>query len=138
MNKTQWLSRLLVLGAMLEIPVGLALLAAPSPLASLLLGAPLSGTGLVVARLAGGGILGLGLACWFARSTPTSPAGLGVAGSLLAYNIVACGTLALALPPGGTRMLTLAVAVTHGLIAAGLCFALITRVRPVAGLASTK
>jgi hypothetical protein len=131
MNKAQWLSRLLVVGAVLEIPVGLALLAAPSSLSSLLLGAPLTGAGLVVARLAGGGLLALGLACWFARLTPTAPAGLGVAGSLLTYNIVACLTLALALPALGSRALALGAAVAHGLLAIGLCIALVARRRHV-------
>ncbi|HYJ41384.1 MAG TPA: hypothetical protein VEW08_11370 [Steroidobacteraceae bacterium] len=125
MNKTKSISLLLAIGAVLEIPVGLGLLIAPSPLATLLLGAPLTGAGLVVARLAGGGLLALGIACWFARSTPTAPASLGVAGALLIYNIVACVTLALALPPDlPGYALTLGVTVLHGLVAAGLLAAL--------------
>lgn len=129
MNTNTWLSRLLVIGAVLEIPVGLGLLAVPSPLASVLLGAPLSGTGLVVARLAGGGLLGLGIACWFARSTPTAAAGLGVAVALLIYNAVACITLALVPPGQGSRVLILGVAVLHGLLAAGLLGVLLRRDR---------
>lgn len=129
MSKSKWLSRLLEIGAFLEIPVGLGLLIAPSPLASLLLGAPLSGAGLVVARLAGGGILGLGIACWFARSTPSDRAGLGVVIALLIYNVVACIALFLAPAGQGTRALTLAIAVLHGLLAAGLLGALIARDR---------
>jgi len=129
MNSTKWLSRLLEIGAVLEVPVGVVLLAVPSPLASLLLGAPLSGTGLVVARLAGGALLGLGIACWFARSTPTARAGLGVAGALLTYNAVACVTLALAAPGPGSRTLTLGAAVLHGLLAAGLLGTLLMRDR---------
>jgi hypothetical protein len=129
MNENQWLSRLLAIGAVLEIPVGLGLLAIPSPLATVLLGAPLSGTGLVVARLAGGGLLALGIACWFARSTPTTQAGLGVAGGLLTYNIVACVTLVLASPGSGSGALTLGAAVVHGLLAAGLLVALLARDR---------
>lgn len=129
MNENSWLSRLLGIGAVLEIPVGLGLLAIPSPLVSLLLGAPLSGTALVVARLAGGGLLALGIACWFARSTPTTRAGLGVAGALLTYNIVACVTLALAPPGPGSRTLSLGAAVLHGLLAAGLLGALVVRDR---------
>lgn len=46
----KWLSRLLGIGAVLEIPVGIGLLAMPSSLASLLLGAPLTEAGVVVAR----------------------------------------------------------------------------------------
>jgi hypothetical protein len=129
MNQSKWLSRFLAIGAVLEIPVGLGLLAAPSPIASLLLGAPLSGAGLVVARLAGGGLLGLGIACWLARSTPTVPAGLGVASALLTYNIVACVTLVLALSGPGNQALLLGAAVLHGLLAAGLLGALFSRDR---------
>jgi hypothetical protein len=129
MNGTKWLSRLLGIGAVLEIPVGLGLLAMPSPLVALLLGAPLSGAGLVVARLAGGGLFALGIACWFARSTPTLRASLGVAGALLSYNIIACVTLVLAPPGPASRALSLGAAVLHGLLAAGLLAALVVRDR---------
>jgi hypothetical protein len=101
----------------------------PSPLVALLLGAPLSGAGLVVARLAGGGLFALGIACWFARSTPTLRASLGVAGALLSYNIIACVTLVLAPPSPDSRALSLGAAVLHGLLAAGLLAALVVRDR---------
>ena len=128
MNRTKWLPLLLGIGAALEVPVGLGLLIAPSALATLLLGAPLSGAGLVVARLAGGGLFALGVACWFARSTPTLRASLGVAGALLIYNIVACITLVLALTPGSeSYALTLGAAILHGLLSAGLLGAFATR-----------
>ena len=71
----------------------------------------------------------MGIACWFARSTPTVPASLGVAGALLIYNIVACVTLALALPVPGSQALTLGAAILHGLMAAGLLVALAGRDR---------
>jgi hypothetical protein len=132
MNEAKWLSRLLGIGAVLEIPVGLGLLVVPSPLASLLLGAPLSDSGLIVARLAGGGLLALGIACWFARSASTSRAGLGVAIGLLVYNIVACVTLVLAQPGTGSRALLLGVAALHGLLAAGLLGALVRKGSPSA------
>lgn len=128
-SESRWLPRLLAIGAVLEIPVGLGLLAIPSPLSSLLLGEPLSGAGLIVARLAGGGLLALGIACWFARSTPIGPAGLGVAAALLTYNIVACVTLFLAAPSPGGRALSLGAALLHGALAIGLTVALVTRGR---------
>jgi hypothetical protein len=129
MNESRSLSYLLGIGTALEVPVGLGLLAIPSPLALLLLGAPLSGAGLVVARLAGGGLLALGVACWFARSTPITRAGLGVAGAFLIYNIVACVTLAIGTPGSGSGALALGAAVLHGLLAAALSGALIARNR---------
>jgi hypothetical protein len=102
---------------------------APSPLVSLLLGAPLTGTGLVAARLAGGGLLALGIACWFARSTPTARSSVGVAVAFLIYNLVACVTLALATPVPVGRFLPLAASALHALLALGLLVALVARNR---------
>ena len=79
MNGNVWLKRLLTVGAGLEGLAGLGLLVAPSALVALLLGSALEANGIVVARLAGGGLLGLGVACWSARNTPSAPAALGVA-----------------------------------------------------------
>jgi len=129
MNASTWLSRLLALGAVLEIPVALGLLIVPSALSTLLLGASLSGAGLIVARLGGGGLLALGIACWCARSTPTVRASLGVAAALLTYNAIACVTLVLVPPGPGSRALLLSVAVLHGLLAAGLLGALMVSAR---------
>jgi hypothetical protein len=112
------LGRLLTAGAVLETPVGLGLLVAPSTLAEILLGAPLSGPGLAVARLGGGGLLALGIACWFARGTPSTAASLGVARAFLAYNIVACGVLFAAYPPLPGGAAALGAAILHGALAA--------------------
>ena len=98
MKATAWLSGLLGLGAVLETLAGLSLLIAPSLLVSLLLGSPLPVTGLVIARIAGGGLLALGIACGYARATPIARVSLGVAAGLFTYNIVACATLVLAQP----------------------------------------
>jgi len=129
MNATMWLSRLIGTGAVLEVPTGLGLLAVPSSISTLLLGAPLSGPGLVVARIAGGGLLALGIACWFARSTPISRAGLGVAGAFLTYNVVVCVTLFAALLGPGSNALLLSVAVLHGLLGTGLLIVLVACAR---------
>ena len=80
MTASVLLERILTVGAVLEAAVGLGLLLAPSTLAELLLRAPLDGAGPIVARLGGGGLLALGTACWFARRTPSTAAGLGDAG----------------------------------------------------------
>ena len=99
MSASAWLGFILTAGAVLEISVGLGLLLVPTVIAELLLRAPLDGTGLVIARLAGGGLLAVGLACWAVRRTPTTPAGLGVCRAFLAYNVVACAVLVRAYPP---------------------------------------
>jgi hypothetical protein len=59
-----WLGFILTAGAVLEVPTGLALLLAPAVVVEILLRAPLDGTGLAIARLAGGGLLAVGIACW--------------------------------------------------------------------------
>jgi hypothetical protein len=120
MNKSIWLVRILLLGAVLEIPIALGLLAAPSAMSRLLLQEPLSGAALVVARIAGGGLLALGISCWCARAAPASPAGLGVARALFVYNGIACVVLALGAPPLPGGALALGAAIIHGVLAVGL------------------
>ena len=125
MNKPEWIARILRIGGVLESAVGLGLLVAPSPLADFLLGSPLEGPGIAVARLAGGGLLALGIACWGARGTPLAPASVGVAWGFLAYNLVACVTLAVAAPALASGGLpALGASVLHGVLAAALLGAL--------------
>jgi hypothetical protein len=52
------------LSAAVEAATGVALIVIPDLVANLLLGTGLSGSGVAVARLAGFGLLALGLACW--------------------------------------------------------------------------
>jgi hypothetical protein len=127
MKESVWLVRLLCIGAVLESLAGLGLLAFPSLLVSLLFGEPLTDTGLVVARLAGGGLLGLGVACWYARVTPVTHAGIGVAIGFLIYNVVASVALATAQPAAATGVVLLGAAALHGLLAIGLVAALFAR-----------
>ena len=101
--------------------MGLGLIIDPSAMSSILLASPLAGPGLVLARLAGGGLLSLGIACWGARRTPSAPASLGVSWGFLAYNLVACVTMALerpALANGG--LVALGASVLHGVLGAAL------------------
>ena len=116
MNKSVWLARLFGIAGILESLVALALIVDPSGAASILLQSSLEVPGDVIGRIAGGGLLSLGIACWYARKTPTAPASLGVAWGLLSYNVVACVTLAFA----GTAMasggfLALSASALHGL-----------------------
>src|SRR5271166_4852569 len=63
--------------AIIESVAGLALLAAPSLVSTILLATPLeTAPGLIVARLAGAALLTLGIACWLARPEESSAAAL--------------------------------------------------------------
>ena len=75
---------LLTLSGALELGAGAALLAAPSLVASLLLGGTLEAPAQVVARVAGAALLALGLACWSARREAP---GRGMVTAMLAYNV---------------------------------------------------
>ena len=55
---------LTLLAAVLEVTVGCALFASPNLVAQLLIGATLSSGGIAIGRVAGFGLLSLGLACW--------------------------------------------------------------------------
>lgn len=77
----------LIVSAVLESATGLALLASPAVVVSLLVGAPLEGHGgLVAARVAGTALLSLGIACWIARATPSSFVARALLTALLVYN----------------------------------------------------
>ena len=58
----------LLVAAMVEIATGLAILAIPSPVGRLLLGAELIGVALPVARVFGIALIALGVACWPGRT----------------------------------------------------------------------
>jgi hypothetical protein len=65
----------LALAAVLEAITGLALIILPSICGRLLLGAEISGPGLIVGRVAGFALLALGMACWpVRRSGSLAPA----------------------------------------------------------------
>jgi hypothetical protein len=133
MSKDVWLARILGTGGILETGTGLAFLVDPSALASFLLRSPLEGVGVVIARIGGGGLLALGIACWSARKTPATPAGLGVSRAFLAYNLVACVALAVARPALASGGLpALGAAVLHGGLAVALLGALFGPRRPSA------
>ncbi len=85
---------LLVLTALLEAATGLCLLTVPALLDLVLLGgrfeAPAS---IVMARIAGGALLALGVACWFASRDTQSRAAYGVVAAMLVYDITAAALL---------------------------------------------
>jgi hypothetical protein len=58
------MKKVLVFSAVAEAATGLALLIVPSLVGQLLLGEELTGIAVPVARVAGIGLIGLGIACW--------------------------------------------------------------------------
>ena len=128
MTRQVWLVRLLSIAGVLETVVAFGLIVDPPGVASILLQSTLDAPGEVIGRIAGGGLLALGIACWPARKTPLAPASLGVAWALLAYNIVACVTLGWAVTAmaiGGLPALS--ASVLHGLFGVVLLVTLLRR-----------
>ena len=83
----------LTVTAVLEAATGLGILARPSVVSSLILGASLdSVTALVFARVAGVALLALGVTCWLARHDEGARATRGLVGGMALYNV---GVLAL-------------------------------------------
>lgn len=88
-------SNLLVVTALLEALTGIALIALPSVPISMLLDTSLDTPGgLAAARVAGGALLSLAMACWLARHDGQSRAGRGVIAAMLVYNIAIIAALA--------------------------------------------
>src|SRR5271165_4991121 len=76
---------LVLLSAAIEAATGVALIADPDFVVHFLLGAGLSGSGIAVARVAGFGLLALGLACWPGGNDATAQA----TRALFVYNLLA-------------------------------------------------
>jgi hypothetical protein len=58
------MKRVLIFAAVAEVAIGMALLIVPSLVGQLLLGDPLVGIAIPVARVAGIALIALGIACW--------------------------------------------------------------------------
>jgi hypothetical protein len=87
--------QLLIVTALVETATGLMLLVSPPLVAAFLLGASLDApAALVVARIAGAGLLSLGCACWLARNDGPNRAVPGLVAAMLLYNSVAVAVLA--------------------------------------------
>lgn len=86
---------LLTVSAVFEASIGLALLVSPALPVALLLGPTLEApVALAVARVAGGALLALGLACWWARGEPTGHASRRLVAAMLVYNLATAATFA--------------------------------------------
>jgi len=110
---------LLIVMAVVEAGAGLALVAAPALVASLLFGVPLEGAmPLVVGRLVGVALLALGVACWLARDDAGSRAAAGVVAGMLVYNTGATALFLYGLfGLGLIGMLTWIAIIVHGALA---------------------
>jgi hypothetical protein len=81
---------LMTVTAFVETGTGLLLLIWPALVFALLLGWRQAGPEtLLIGRLAGAGVISIGVACWPARRDTRSPAQLGVLAALLTYNVLA-------------------------------------------------
>jgi hypothetical protein len=93
--------------AVIEVGTGLALLIAPVVTARLLLGADISGAGIPIARVTAAALLGLGVACWFARVDAQSRAARGLLAAVLVYDlgaVLVLGAAGIQLPTAGTNL----------------------------------
>jgi hypothetical protein len=109
------MKQLLGLAAALEGATGLALLIDPPVVARLLLGGDLTGAGAAVGRVAGLGLLSLGLACWPGSGVPrdVTPALRG----MLTYNLLATVYLLyLGIDGEGVGMLLWPAVVLHAVL----------------------
>jgi hypothetical protein len=86
---------LLIVTAGAEGGIGLLLLISPSLPFALLLGIDRgSPEAAVVARIAGAGLLALGIACWAGRNVTERPAAQGLLLAVLCYDVAAAAILA--------------------------------------------
>jgi len=80
---------LLIVSAVVEMGAGLLFLIAPSPTATLLLGAGLvSPESILVGRVGGAALLSIGLSCWVERNRDPRASEIGLVAGLLVYNAV--------------------------------------------------
>lgn len=108
----------MLVSAIFEVGAGLGLLVAPGLVASVLLGGSLdSASATVVARVAGAGLLALGIACARARSAGD----LAIVSGMTVYNVVATAVLAHAVFQLGIRQPALVGAVVLHLVLAAWC-----------------
>jgi hypothetical protein len=111
--------KLIAVASAVEVAAGLIFIVSPLLVVQLILNADLNAAGEAVGRVAGFGLLGLGLACW-PGATPARGQSAAVRG-LLAYNSLAA-ILFISLAVRGTMvgMLLWPAAVLHAVLAIAL------------------
>ena len=85
MNEIMTAKKLVMVSAAIEAATGLALIAVPDRVATILLGVGLPGSGIAVARLTGIALLCLAIACWPRGESASDPA----IQALFTYNLFA-------------------------------------------------
>jgi hypothetical protein len=122
------MKKFFIVTTVMEAGVGLALLALPARVVSLLLGASLdSAAGFTVARLAGCALLSLGVACWLARNDGQTRAASGLVIAMLVYNTTVAILLAFAGLAQDSFQTILGVVIVLHAIMAGWCVACLRR-----------
>jgi hypothetical protein len=85
---------LLTITAAVESGTGVALVIAPSPVALMLVGAPLdSAAASVIGRVLGAALFALGTACWLARGDAQGRTAAGLVAAMLLYNLAVVSLL---------------------------------------------
>jgi hypothetical protein len=91
------MNALLIVTAVIEAGIGVALVIWPPLVAAILLGSSLdTPAGLTIGRVAGAALLSLGVACWLAHRDGQMPAARAVVAAMLLYNTAAFAILAYA------------------------------------------
>src|SRR6478672_1953625 len=98
---------LLIVTAIVETGAGLALIALPTVVVRLLLGAEVVGASIPLGRVAGAALLALGVACWRGTFDAKSLAASGILIAMLLYNVsavVILGVAGIQLRPVGVAL----------------------------------
>jgi len=118
-------SKIFPVTAIVESLTGLALLAAPALVTRILLGTDITmPVEFTLARVAGSGILALGVACWLARNDQESRAAMALLSGMLVYNISTLVTLAYFGIVSETTVALIAALIAHFFLAAGCILSL--------------
>lgn len=118
--------------AAMELGAGLGLLCLPHSMVSLLIGGDLEGpVALSVARVAGAGLLALGVACWLARHDAHGRAARGLVAAMLVYDTAVAAILAFAGIHEGLHGVALWPAVMLHAVMAVWCIACLRTTPPI-------
>jgi hypothetical protein len=116
----------LSLAGVLETVVGIGLIVDPGGAWSVLLASTVEAPGAVIGRICGGALLSIGIACWCARKTSSTPTSRGIGWAYFIFSVVASATLAhFAAASGGSAPPTVAAALVHGAFGAAMLAALL-------------